>query len=374
MKCINKKCGAELPDDAVYCLYCGRKQIREPHPKARGNGQGTVYKRGETWTAETTLGWRTGPDGKRLRITRKKGGFKNKKDGIAWLEELHSGLHPEGRRVTLSTLYDSWSTSAMLQLSKSKQGCFKAAWKRLNSIAYIDVGQLTIDDLQRCVDAVGDSYYSAKDIKSLLSRLFDRAVAQGDARANLAAFIVLPKLVETETEIFTQEEQARLWEDFSHGNDFPGYLLLMIYTGMMPGELLKLKKDMIDWEAQQIIGCGLKTKKRKETPIVLPDVILPVLDRLCSGKATHVCPMHEDDFYYTFNAYIGLMDFTTNLRPYSCRHSAATALDAAGVKPAVIQEVMRHSRFSTTERYIHRDTSAELAEVNAKIKVPPTTP
>ncbi len=56
MNCINKKCGIELPEDAVFCLKCGRKQIREARPKLRGNGEGKVFKRGETWTAEVVIG------------------------------------------------------------------------------------------------------------------------------------------------------------------------------------------------------------------------------------------------------------------------------------------------------------------------------
>ncbi len=59
----------------------------------------------------------------------------------------------------------------------------------------------------------------------------------------------------------------------------------MIYSGMMPGELFIARKDMIDWGAQHIMGCGLKTKKRKETPIVVANLVLPVLKN-CVNKQT----------------------------------------------------------------------------------------
>lgn len=51
----------------------------------------------------------------------------------------------------------------------------------------------------------------------------------------------------------------------------------MIYSGMMPGELMQAEKKMTHWDTQEIIGCGLKTKKRKETPIVIADIVVPVL-------------------------------------------------------------------------------------------------
>ena len=79
MICINKKCAADLPDDAIFCTYCGRKKVREAITRTRSNGEGTVYRRSETWTAEVTRGWKKEADGKRKRIYATKGGFKTKK-------------------------------------------------------------------------------------------------------------------------------------------------------------------------------------------------------------------------------------------------------------------------------------------------------
>ena len=52
------------------------------------------------------------------------------------------------------------------------------------------------------------------------------------------------------------------------------------------------------------------------------------------------------------------------LPPYSCRHTTATALALGNIAPSVIQEVMRHTKFATTQRYIHPDTTSALAAVN----------
>jgi len=128
MNCINKKCGAELPDDAIYCLYCGRKQIHEPKQKLRGNGEGTVFKRGDTWTAEVVIGWKKDKDGVRHRVRRTKGGFRTKKEALEYVPALKKT--PSKKAVTLSALYDGWSESAMLKLSKSKQTSYKIAFEK----------------------------------------------------------------------------------------------------------------------------------------------------------------------------------------------------------------------------------------------------
>ena len=368
MNCINKKCGVELPDDAVYCLKCGRKQIREKHTKVRSNGEGTVYKRGDTWSAQITLGYKKDKDGKRRRIYKTKGGFATKKEALEAIPQMKRS--PGKKTVTLFTLYDGWSSSAMLKLGKSKQCSYKIASKRIEDIAYIDISALTIADLQECVDGNTESYYTAKDVKQLLSHLYDRAVAQGNIQTNLARYIELPELEEVETTPFTANEQKTLWEAYNAGNKFTGYLLLMIYTGMMPGELLHAKKSMIDWEAHKITGCGLKTKKRKDTPILVPNIILPVLEDLCEGEKDKLLPYRREDFYDEFKKTIELLGLNPELRPYSCRHTTATALDEADLPPTIIKEIMRHTKFSTTERYIHKDTSVMLDAVNEKLKKP----
>lgn len=92
--------------------------------------------------------------------------------------------------------------------------------------------------------------------------------------------MVLPDLEEKEAQPFSDEEVQVMWKAWEAGDTFVGFLLLMIYTGMMPGELCDAKKSMIDWEHQRIVGAGKKTKERKDRSIMIPDIIIPVLQKL----------------------------------------------------------------------------------------------
>ena len=255
----------------------------------------------------------------------------------------------------------------MESLSKSKQTAFKIAWEKLNSIANVEMDKLTIDMIQSCIDTRAQTYYPAKDMKTVLSHLFKRAVAEGNARTNLADFVKLPRLDEKEMQPFSEEELKKLWEAYGRGDRIIGFVLLMVYSGMMPGELLRLKTDMIDWDRNEIVGCGLKTKKRKQTPIVFPEMIEPVISALSessTSKAGYLLGMNKDKFYDEYHAALqraGVRD----LPPYSCRHTTATALALGNIAPSVIQEVMRHTKFSTTQRYIHPDTKSAHEAVNA---------
>ena len=363
MKCC--KCKKEIPDESKYCLRCGAKQTVVSGRRTRGNGQGTAIKRGNTWTAIWTT--EVYPDSEEKKIHQKrrwKGGFKTKTAALAYA----ANPEPEAKEApTLRTYWIGWSKSDMADLSKSKQTAFKIAWDKLCALAGKRMDELTITQLQSCVDQKAPTYYPAKDMKTLLSHLYKRAVAEGSARTNLADFIRLPPLEEKEMQPFTEIELHKLWIAYGAGDRIIGFVLLMIYTGMMPGELLKFKEDMVDWTAHEIRGCGLKTKKRKETPIVFPDLLEPVIRNLIetsSARAGYVVGLNKDKFYDEYHAALhkaGVRD----LPPYSCRHTTATALALGNIAPSVIQEVMRHTKFSTTQRYIHPDSSSARAAVNA---------
>ena len=61
------KCTRQIPDDAILCCYCGKKLVKtERTGKQRGNGTGTAFKRGKTWTARVTIGWEY-KDGKKIQ-------------------------------------------------------------------------------------------------------------------------------------------------------------------------------------------------------------------------------------------------------------------------------------------------------------------
>lgn len=353
MICI--KCGADVPD-APYCCQCGWKQSNNPEKRTkRGNGQGHVWKRGRVWYAQVTLYSEAKiEDGKKVyrQKRRSKGGFKTKKEALDYLQTL-SG--PSGRRApTLLELYNAWEENDLPKLSESKQSGYKKARKRLDDIMGRRIDSLTTAELQELVNREASSYYTARDMKTLLSHLYKKALPDQFVQSNLSQYIVLPSLEEKEAEAFTEEEVKKMWEAFASGETFIGYLLLMIYSGMMPGELFACHKDMIDFDRCEIWGCGKKTKKRKkETPIVFPEFIRPVLAELCEWKGGDMLqPQYETEWYDTYHEEvkrIGVRD----LPPYSCRHTTGTEAARLNLSAPVIQNIMRHSKITTTQKYIH---------------------
>ena len=238
------------------------------------------------------------------------------------------------------------------------------AWPRLEAIQYTRIDLLTTADLQDVVNSKAQTYYPARDMRDLLSILFQLAMANKFVEVNLADYIVLPDLKEQSREPFTPEELVKLWADYE-SNWWTGYILLMCYTGMMPGELLAAKKDAVDLDNHVIVGAGLKTAERKKKPIVLADELVPVVRSLLEHTpGEKLIRINKDNFYDIYYETLARAG-TRRLTPYSCRHTAGTLLTDANVRPALVQAVMRHASYASTQRYIHESADAARTAVNA---------
>lgn len=348
------KCKKDIPDGSVFCNHCGRKQIVVHSKRTRGNGTGSAYKRGGSWVAQVQSYFGG------VRTLKRKGGFQTKKEALEYIETLRV----KRRDSTVAELWKTYSDNAMQKLSSSKQTAYKLAYKRIDDLKAVKMRDLSIEAIQACVNRNAKTFYTARDAKSLLSHLFKMAMAQQEVSVNLSQFIVLPDLEEKEPVPFSDAELKKLWESYENDKSI-GYILLMIYSGMMPGELFKCKKDMINLEKQCIIGCGLKTKQRKSTPLVIADIIVPVVKDICEISPTdYLLDMKKNDFYNWFDLKLKGMG-CRDLTPYACRHTTATALALGNnVAPSVIQKIMRHAKITTTQRYIHPDTQDMLDGVN----------
>lgn len=366
MQCI--KCGVDLPDGAVFCHMCGRKQTppapKRQRTKARGNGTGTAYKRGKTWTARIVLGYYVGDDGKRHARTANRGGFATKKEALDYIPKLKAEAESSAT-LTLSGYWEFYEAKKLPELSRDKQTAYRIAWRRWAALATRKLEDLKIETLQAAMDDAATTYYTARDMKNLMSHFYKHGLANQTVSVNLAQYLQLPPANASEQTPFNAEELDLLWKDFAAGNTFTGYILLMIYTGMMPGELLQAKKEHIDWDGKQIRGAGLKTATRKAAPIVLADVILPVLrvlvDTSHGEKLIHI---NKDNFYKEYYATLERIG-TRRLPPYSCRHTTGTDLAKAAVPAFTIQKIMRHAKITTTQHYTHMDATDALSGVNA---------
>ena len=377
---ICKKCAREIPGDAVCCCYCGTR-LTAPVKKRRthGNGGGSVYRYRGTWCAQVTASIDYAPpltpDGlprmKRTYLT--KCGFATAKEARAYLPTLQERAKKPAdtaRHIpTIGELYAAYSTTAMTRIGASTRGAYATAWRlRVEpALADVPIDRLSVSMIDEIVAPL--TYDTAHDVKDLLSVLARRAMADNLILSNPTQYVTLPEHTAARVEPWLDAEVESLWGAWLHGGDrIAASCLLMIYTGMMPGELFQLDRSMIDYDAHTITGCGLKTQKRKQAPIILPDFVIPVLRYLSessTSRAGRVLGLNKDRFYSDFKALKERLGIRDVVRPYSGRHSTHVQLAQRKIPPALIVEIMRHKDYRTAlEHYNQQDPSVLISALN----------
>lgn len=363
---ICRKCKAEIDDNSAFCKFCGTKQVtQDRNTKKRGNGQGTVYKRPSgTWAAQVTLGYYI-KDGVKKRKTAQKYGFKTKKEAIAYINELYCPSE-KSKAITLSELWELF-TANLSALSKSKQTAYRIAWRKIEpEVSYRTIDSFSVPELQELVDSSAPSYYTRRDIKTLLSHLYKIAIRDDYTDKNRTEYITLPKLIATERQVFTVEEKEKLWSDYNNTPcPITAGMLTMLYTGIRPGELLTIRTENVHISEHYMTG-GIKTKKGINRKIILPDKIKPVIEYLIQ-RSTHGLLLwynKSEDFYNDWVEKRSELHINSVLTPYCCRHTYITNLTALKVSPAMLQELAGHEDYDTTLEYTHLSVTDRLQEVN----------
>lgn len=366
---VCRKCGKSLDDEWVVCPWCRTSIIRKKSTQRRshGNGIGTTYKRGATWTAKVIVDWKDIKDEngqviKKLPVSRTKGGFKTRAQATAYCELLkQNGV--KKKAPTLAHYYEAYTNGAGAQLSSNKIVAYGIAFNKLEKYHHVSMDKLTVGALQELINEKCPTYYPARDVKVLLHHLFKLADADGFANYKLPELLVLPKLIEREQKAFSKEQQEALLVEYVMPTSIEAKrgaaaALIMIQTGMMPGELLNLTVEMIDFSKNEIVGAGLKTKVRKKNAIVFSEEVSSILRDIIGKKQNgKLFPEGETKFYKEYYAALDSCEIDRSFKPYCCRHTTATALTVNKNMPeAVVKRIMRWSTTRMVDRYSHPDS------------------
>ena len=339
---ICKFCRKEIEDDSVFCRFCGRKCSESRHKRA--NGTGSVYKRGNSYTIRI----REFANGK--TVDRTKGGFKTKKEAFLYAETL---MKRNDNKIGFKDLWERYKESEKYkQLADSRKQQREIAYKKLKSLESVkDVRLIEYGQLQ---DMISDkTHYVAKDMKMVLSNLFEFAMKYKYAETNPAALLDLPPLHEKERQIFSDEELQKIW---NAEDPFRDYVLIMCYTGLRPIELRMMTRSDIDLE-RRFVTAGRKTELSKVSRIAFPDVILPLMERFEQPDGTK-CTFERH--FKSFMDSLGISGKT----PYSCRHTFVTNMSKLTDSIAVLKSAARHTNYQTTLRYTHLNYEEVSAVVN----------
>ena len=363
------KCSGTVPDGSVFCNHCGKKLIRQevkPHTKTRGNGLGMAYKRGSTWTARVTIGWEF-KDGKKIQKYRTCGGFPTKTDAENYCYTLKTNQRTPKINDSFSQIYDKWQKEYEGRVTETTMATYKAAWKHFKPLHALPIVDLTVSQLQECINDCKKGRSTLNDMRTVCSLVYKYAVINKLVTTNLAQYLYVNGKQKGTHSAFSTEELNKI-RDSVGKIPYADYVYFMCYTGFRPNEMLSLKKDAYDKAHNCIIG-GFKTEAGRNRVVPVNAKIEPILIERMASESDYIFPRPDgtlmDDEHFRKYCFMPLMKSLgiDGKVPYSCRHTFANLLKNVRGSDTDKAALIGHSDASMTKYY----QSADYASLQAII-------
>lgn len=356
MQCL--KCRAELPDGAVYCPACGKKQTPQQRKALkRPNGTGTVYKlsgrRKRPWVASKA----------RVVI----GYYETKTEALQALERVSGKDLTERYNMTFEDVYNEWKKEHYRDIGPSAQVSYDHAFKVFAALKNRKFRSLRTADYQAIIDNHANKKNSTvSKYKQLITQMSTWAIREDIITTNYASYVKIPELKKVEKAIFTDKDIEKLQKD----NDEAAMIVLMlIYTGMRIGELFEL--PVSDCYDKYVIG-GEKTEAGRNR-------IIPIRpegrkyfeyfkakangELLLSGyEGDKIAANFRKRQYYPLLERLGI----EKKNPHCTRHTYTTWAVNNGVKPETLQKILGHTKYETTMGYFHADIDELVSAVESR--------
>lgn len=337
------RCKKEIPEESRFCNHCGAPQEAKRTAKARGNGQGSVYKRGKRWVATVTLGYYIDPATNTTKRKTRSRTFDTKRDATQALSQLRYEA-PRPKVVTFRQAYAAWFPTH--RAGKSTMGNYQAAFQWFSGVWFIPLPDIDIDDLQECIDECPRGRRTKENMKALAGLIYDFGIP----RKMVPEKINLGHYLTVSGEYGSKDGLPLAYLETLKQNirTVPGadFIVAQCYLGFRPSELLALK--VADYNAAEaaFVG-GSKTDAGRDRVVTVSPKIAPIIDRLMAGKPAEAYVFSTADgaqmplkayrqlFYDALDA-CGLSNEITTVSgvsrhrytPHSCRHTFATLMKA----------------------------------------------
>ncbi len=334
------KCRVPLPEDALYCHKCGKKQTVTKRKRAkRPNGYGSVYREGSAWTAVVTKGYTppVTPGAPRRRKTAKKRGFATEREALEYLATLKEQVEQQ-RRITFAQLYDLWLPTH--RAGRDTMNCYKAAYKYFADVHSLRLDEISIDDLQECMDECPRGKATRHNMKTLCGLLYDYAIPRRHTDLDLANYLIVTGQG-SESRIGFDTAQLELIRQAVGRVPYADYIYCLCYLGYRPTEFVGLDIEHYNAQEGYFVG-GIKTEAGIDRIVTISPKIRHLIDGFVGGRTSgpilHDGQGHpisyakwREDCFYPALAAIGIdnpirEDGRHLYTPHCCRHTFATLM------------------------------------------------
>ena len=374
-----RKCSRDLPSDAVYCCYCGVKQVlAKKRASKRANGTGSVRKRGKTWTA-------IGPaktvfrNGEFVTVRPTQGGFATRTEAMLAAPTVGVKVKEKTAKLTFSQVYAKWLDRHKDRVSKGTLGCYTAAYNHYADLYPAPFVDLVTEDWQGCVDDCTAGKRTRENMKALGTQLYKYAAEQNLTDKNFAQYIYIGKLDQVSRHAFEREEMEKIADGARRGIPYASYILCACFLGFRPLGFFGLRKEDYDPDTRTLTG-GVKTDAGRRRVVPVSPVIQPYIDQLLQSDSDFIFPNRHgeqmnpanfrNDYFYQCLENLGIQKKpepfeTPRYTPYSCRHTFFTMMGRVAGEDKIKAELGGHTSYEMSKHYQHPDLEDKRSIINA---------
>ena len=286
----------------------------------------------------------------------------------------HESIAAKG--FTFDEVTDEWWDVEVEKLSPSTVKGYKCATERIKSAwSGIYINELLPSDINKFLLSLAKKDLAKKTVKNhkiIINRIFHFATVQGYIKHNPAVDAELPRNLKQ-----TVRHPATVAEEDVIKKSADVWLLpyLALTTGMRKGEMLGLKWEDVDLEANVIHvrrsvyhapGPMIKAPKTaagiRKIPIISP--LRAVLEK-CKGESKQFIfggdsPMTHKAYVHAYNKFKKQTGITATA--HQLRKSFATMAVDANVPPDVLKTIIGHKDISTTLNIYAEVRDSRIAE------------
>lgn len=324
------------------------------------NGYGNVIKlrgkRRKPWAVRISY-LEEQPDGTVKRKRKYLGYFAKQESALSYLSEYNNGaLVPEHQKYadvpTFAEMYEKWKryrNSLKNHPEASTWKNYDIAFNMFGAIHSKKIVSCRAQDLQDCINAQSSkSKTTVGNMRAIIRGMWSYAVMNEFTESDITQHLVF-EFTTNGTPIhtrFSDQEIATLWNSLDVVNNID-IILIYIYTGLRPVELLEIESANVHLEQKYMVG-GVKTSAGKNRIIPLHDAILPLVEkRLALGRKYLITNKYGNHYtravYHNsnWNTVMGKLGF--NHAPHDCRYTFAALADNACMNETAKKIIMGHA-------------------------------
>lgn len=272
---------------------------------------------------------------------------------------------------TFSAIWEEIKEHKIDYLSESTQSNYRVAFNHLKELHDYSINQINWDMMQSIFTDLSykkAGYSKLNNMRVVCNYIFEFAFKHQYVDRNYASYIEFKWNKEKDfTHIpFSHEEIVSLWEDESEEANL---VLIYIYTGLRPQELIAIKKSDVYLNRGYMIG-GMKTDNGKDRIIPIHPCIKPIIDNYIKSNEESdylIFKRNTRAFYnkYRTKIFRELMKKSgMKHHPYDTRHTFATLCDEFNIQLIVTKAMMGHSNKDLTrDVYTHVSKERIASEI-----------